>query len=166
MIQDGWNVDAAVTNAAFMSRTADTSTAGKVALENAGSDSLEDVQKDINDIFTAVGIDGEDDTAANTYANENYITNADSYKTCIEKLDAALDSHADATAGHGVTEVVGTTETQTLSNKTFSDDIVGLGKIYLGDPTTNGSWRFDVTSGNLSIEKRVDGSWEVKGVFE
>jgi hypothetical protein len=36
----------------------------------------------------------------------------------------------------------------------------------LGDPQTDGSWRFMVdTSGNLSVQKRESGSWVEKGNF-
>lgn len=36
---------------------------------------------------------------------------------------------------------------------------------YLGDETTDGSWRIGVTAGNLTFEKRVSGSWESKGAM-
>ena len=36
----------------------------------------------------------------------------------------------------------------------------------MGDPKTNGSWRFMIdTSGNMSVQKRVSGSWVEKGNF-
>ena len=36
----------------------------------------------------------------------------------------------------------------------------------LGDARTDGSWRLKIdSSGNLSVEKRVSGSWIVKGNF-
>jgi hypothetical protein len=36
---------------------------------------------------------------------------------------------------------------------------------YLGDPSTDGSWRFHVTSNNLRFERRISGSWVDKGGF-
>lgn len=105
MISDGSPVNAAYTNSKLMSRTNDTSTAGKLALTNAGSAALVDTQKDINDIFTATGINGENDANANVYATNNVIADADSYKESIESLDAEFDpttGHThDGTAGQG-----------------------------------------------------------------
>jgi len=36
---------------------------------------------------------------------------------------------------------------------------------YIGDPKTNGSWRFYVSSGDLIFEKRVSGNWVEAGRF-
>lgn len=47
-ISDGNDVDAATTNAAFMSRTTDTSTTGKVDLNDTGSAAITDIQDKIN----------------------------------------------------------------------------------------------------------------------
>lgn len=35
--------------------------------------------------------------------------------------------------------------------------------IYIGDPSTDGSWRFTISAGDLSFQKRVSGSWVEKG---
>ena len=48
MIVDGELVNAAVTNAKLMSRTADTSTVGKINLENSDSPIVIDVQRQVN----------------------------------------------------------------------------------------------------------------------
>ena len=40
--------------------------------------------------------------------------------------------------------------------------ISATGSYYIGDPSTDGSWRFKInSSGNLVIEKRVSSSWEI-----
>jgi len=37
---------------------------------------------------------------------------------------------------------------------------------YIGDPNTNGSWRFYINgSSQLVVEKRASGSWETSGIF-
>jgi hypothetical protein len=37
---------------------------------------------------------------------------------------------------------------------------------YIGDPNTNGSWRFYINgSSQLVVEKRTGGSWEASGIF-
>lgn len=38
-------------------------------------------------------------------------------------------------------------------------------EIYLGDPATNGSWRFKVVDGKLRAQLRVAGVWTNKGGF-
>jgi hypothetical protein len=50
-----------------------------------------------------------------------------------------LDTHTESTSAHGVTEVVGTTESQTLSNKTLGSDLAAGGyKVSgLADPTAD-----------------------------
>jgi microcystin-dependent protein len=93
-VSDGQRGNAATLNAAFVSRTADTSMDGTLDLNNSGSAAVADAQSVINDLLT--------DVAA--------------------KADAAdLTTHAALTVAHGATgAVVGTTNTQTLTNKTMS----------------------------------------------
>jgi len=59
--------------------------------------------------------------------------------------------------------------TRTPSSKLDVAGDVEIGNInyfYLGDPGTNGSWRFHVdTSNNLRFERRVSGGWIDKGGF-
>ena len=37
--------------------------------------------------------------------------------------------------------------------------------LYIGDQSTNGSWRFYISGDNLVVEKRESGSWAEKGAF-
>lgn len=39
------------------------------------------------------------------------------------------------------------------------------GTIYIGDPNTNGSWRFTVIGNNLIVERRESGVWVEKSAF-
>ncbi len=41
-------------------------------------------------------------------------------------------------------------------------EIVSTGAFYIGDPDTNGSWRFTIDGANLVFEKRESGSWVTK----
>lgn len=40
------------------------------------------------------------------------------------------------------------------------------GKYYIGDETTNGSWRFYIVDGNIQFEKRIAGVWTPKETIE
>ena len=100
-------LQSAVTNTAYVSKIADDIKTGKFTLANPlEGTSILSVQKSINQIFLNQGTT-EDDVNAKVYANENYITNGDSQKTCIEKLDASLDgvntdlvNHIASTSAH------------------------------------------------------------------
>lgn len=47
---------------------------------------------------------------------------------------------------------------------TLGDVSVPIDKyFYIGDSTTNGSWRFYISSGDLTFEKREAGTWNLKG---
>ena len=59
MISDGQRVNAAVVNAALMSRTANTSTTGKLDLLNDASPEIEDVQLEINKSRLFIGAEQE-----------------------------------------------------------------------------------------------------------
>ena len=94
-VVNGQDVEASIVNAAFMSRISDTSTVGKVSLENANSTSIDDTQKFINDVASAVGT-FENDTNANNYTSQVIIANGDTYKEAIEKLDVNADDQGNA----------------------------------------------------------------------
>lgn len=40
------------------------------------------------------------------------------------------------------------------------------GKYYIGDETTDGSWRFYIVSGDIQFEKRIAGIWTPKETIE
>ena len=95
-ISDGQNVNASVTNAAFMSRLVDTSTIGVVGLSNVtNGDSgagVTNLQRAINETFDAVGMTGEGDATRNDYSSNNVVTDGDDRKVAIGKLDGEFDT--------------------------------------------------------------------------
>lgn len=95
-VTDGQAVNAAVTNAAFMSRTVNTSTVGTVTLNNTtnvnSGAQVTNAQRAVNETFDAVGMTGEGDTTRKDYSSNNYVANGDSHKVAIGKLDTALST--------------------------------------------------------------------------
>jgi microcystin-dependent protein len=88
---NGQKVNAAATNAAFVSKTTDSTTVGKLTLNKAAEGSqVESVQKAVNKIYEGLGTTGQDDADINNYANNNVILDGDSRKVAIEKLDDAI----------------------------------------------------------------------------
>lgn len=82
-------------NNAFMSRTVDTSTVGIVNLANgspASGSAVANIQQAHNETFDAVGMTGISDTTRKDYSSNNVLSNGDSHKTSLGKLDAEFDS--------------------------------------------------------------------------
>jgi hypothetical protein len=93
---DGQSVNAAVTNAAYVSRTVDTSTTGKIDLNNADAASgtgVTNAQRSLNGqaSFTGAAANGTYDQKP-TWTNNNYGVSTDDLKTRVDSLDGALDS--------------------------------------------------------------------------
>ena len=99
-VSDGQNVNAAVSNAAWMSRTVDTSTIGVVTLNNTATAEsgalITNAQRAINETFDAVGMTGEGDATRKNYSSQKVVTNGDSHKVAIGKIDATFHE----TTGH------------------------------------------------------------------
>jgi len=90
-VTNGQAVEAAVVNAAYMSRTSNTSTVGVIDLSKptgSGAQIL-DAQQVMNNFIETIGMLDQDDTSL-TYATTNYVTNGESLKEAISALDAAL----------------------------------------------------------------------------
>lgn len=97
-VTDGQAVNAAVTNAAFVSRTQDSSAAGKINLQEASTTDLIDIQRVVNEQLDQSGLSNQAATDANAkvYSSNNVITDGDNQKVAIGKLDAEFDT----TTGH------------------------------------------------------------------
>jgi len=94
-------------NTAFLSRTApNTSTVAILALQNSQSQSgasVDNVQQALNETFDAVGMSGTNDATRKNYASQTVITNGDSHKTALGKIDAKFNG----TTGHAHTGAAG-----------------------------------------------------------
>ena len=109
MIKNGQKANQDNLNAAFQSRTVDTSTTGKVSLINtadvASGPQVTNTQRAINETFDAVGMTGEGDATRKQYSSSNYVAPGDSHKVAIGKLDA--QAKAQTTANVPATQVTG-----------------------------------------------------------
>jgi hypothetical protein len=93
-------VEATYTNSKLMSRTTDTSTTGKVSLENTSDVNsgaiVSNSQRAHNETFDAVGMTGIGDSNRNVYSSNEVITDGDDRKEAIGKLDQMFN----LSAGH------------------------------------------------------------------
>lgn len=117
-VANGQPADETTFNSSFMSREADTSTVGVVALQNTINPNsgavIANAQRYINEIAAAAGVSGEGDATANVYSSNNVVTDGDDYKTAIGKLD---DATASANGLYGVDQEA----TLDSASGTFSD---------------------------------------------
>ena len=95
-ISDGLRVNATNSNAAWISKTTDDTTTGKLGL-NKGTEgtAVVSTQKALNTIFGATGITGENDVDAKNYSSNNYVADGITYKAAIEALDSQLKTTTD-----------------------------------------------------------------------
>lgn len=119
-ISDGQPVNAAASNAAWMSRTQDTSTIGKVSLQESGSSSIADIQKLTNEIMSDIGRSSEVDAASKDYSSNNVIANGDNRKVAIGKIDGKFA----ASGGHAHTGVAG------QGDKISANDLLNFNKYF------------------------------------
>lgn len=96
MVNDGQKINASVTNSAFISRTSDSNTTGVVSLDNTSDvdsgASVPNTQQAHNETFDAVGMTGIDDTTRKDYSSNEVVTNGDSHKVAIGKVDAEFNN--------------------------------------------------------------------------
>jgi hypothetical protein len=166
-IQDGVSATGANFNAAFLSRTQNSSTVGVVDLNNTADPNsgaqVSNAQRAINETFDAVGMTGIGDASRNNYSSNNYVTNGSSRKTAIGQLDAALAS-LDAAKLEGPGPTVADRSVVVFDGPTGSliaesavtIDVTG-NVIIPGDLTVNGtttsinSTNLDVTDQNITV---------------
>lgn len=124
-VANGQKSDQNTFNNAFMSKTTNSTTVGVIDLNNTSDlDSgprITNAQQAANEIFDAVGMTGIDDAARKDYTSNNYISNGDSHKSAIGKLDDAI---ADLAAA--IIPDVGVPGQITLLNNSAAIDIPDL----------------------------------------
>jgi hypothetical protein len=103
-VVDGQKANAAIYNAAFVSKTADSTAVGVLDLNNItdvnSGARVTNVQRAINELFDAVGMTGIGDSTRKNYSSTSIIANGDSHKAALGKLDSqvALNSLSLASA--------------------------------------------------------------------
>lgn len=161
-ITNGQPVSAAVTNAAFVSRTTDSTVVSKVTLDKSGSGTtITDTQAVINKALDVIGTT-EADSTPNNYSSANFVSNGDNRKVAIGKLDTQLKTTNDnvnaATADIASHETrLDDLETGNMTiagNKTFSGNTIFNGNITVnGTTTTVNSTTTDVVDPNITVNK-------------
>jgi len=175
-VVNGQKVEASVVNNAFMSRLDNTSTVGKVALQNtdAGSGSaIINTQGYINKLANILGTSELDATPLN-YISNDVVADGDNHKVAIEKLDAyAGDLRTDVTtlqtavANIQAEQIVQNNRLTTIEssdstfggNKTFSGSVTIQGNLDVnGTLTTINSTQLEVTDPLITLN---DGGTDV-----
>lgn len=94
-------LSSAVANATFLDKTQDDATVGEISLNSpspASGNSISNIQGYINEIASASGIDFFTDPDGTVYTSNNFISDGDSRKVAIGKLDAQAQSNSVSTA--------------------------------------------------------------------
>jgi len=86
-------LSSAVANATFLDKTIDDATVGKIALNEASSSSISDIQSYTNELADTDGVVGEADPNRKIYSSNNVVTDGDDRKVAIGKLDAQVGTN-------------------------------------------------------------------------
>lgn len=176
-VSNGQDVNAAVTNAAFMSRTADTSTTGVVNLNNTSDvnsgDEITNAQRLINEVADSDGTNGEGDATRKVYSSNRVIADGDDRKTAIGKLDGNMpvspatngglvhgngtSGQMDISSGVRVSGGAGNPNLSVDGTMSVGGTAVFNGNVtILGTTTSVNSTNTDVLDKNITINKGGD----------
>ena len=118
-VSNGSPATASTFNNAFVSKITDSTTTAVITLDNTSDvnsgDTITNTQRYINEIADSDGTVGEGDSSRTTYSSNNIVSNGDSRKVAIGKLDAEFD----ASTGHAHTGAAG--EGPVISAATLSN---------------------------------------------
>lgn len=140
-VSNGQDVNAQVTNAAFVSKTTDSTVVSKITLSRGASGAeIPDTQQAINDLLNA-----SSDVQAE-----------------IDAVETDLANHKSATSAHGVSgAVVGTTDAQTLTNKTLTSPTINTPLVNVQSLTEQGSTPSTPSAGVRKIYAKADGVYHL-----
>lgn len=161
-VSNGQSGNATVFNAAYMSRTTNTSTTGTITLNEAVATSITDLQAFVADeIADTVGFT-EGDPNRKNYSSNNLITNGDDHKVAIGKLDQGIQDVDDKTVdgpvsatADGVARYDSTTGKLIKNSGVTIDDSDNM--VIPGDLTVNGTTTtintatLDVADTNITV---------------
>lgn len=149
---NGQIATAATFNNALASKTDDNILLGKQALNEPSSTFVTDLQLCIEELFGIVG-SFESEPTPNNYTSNTYITDGDSLKVAIGKLDAQLTTTQTQVSGHETR--LDDIESNVFSfsgDKTFNDNVTITGDLTVnGTTTTVNSSTLNVTDANILI---------------
>lgn len=102
-VNNGEAVEATLVNSRLLSRTTNTSTTGTLGLSNTSNvnsgSAIVNTQRAVNESMDTVGMTGEGDATRKNYSSNNILSNGDSHKTSLGKVDAEFN----ASSGHAHT---------------------------------------------------------------
>lgn len=178
-VSDGQAADAVNFNAAFVSKSANSTMTAILDLFNTADVNsgarVQNVQQAITELWNAVGITSIGDTGRNNYSSNNYVVDGTSRKAAIEALDVALAAVVAAdkvvtqggvSTNHAIPRYVGT-DGKTIQNSTSTIDDSGnmsvggdltvAGDFHVdGTTTTTSSDHLDVTNQTISVNDGGD----------
>ena len=133
-VSDGENVNALVTNAAFISRTINSNTIGKINLENSDSNSVIDLQQTINRLTPqVVAVETIAGAVISSDNNDKYQIRRVVSSSGQQTLDFALFGVTGGWDDGVVIELIGTSDINTLIARTDDSDSTQYGAILNGD---------------------------------
>lgn len=158
-VSNGQPANQTTFNTAFMSRTNDTNTVGKVDLEEASTTDLIDTQRVINEALDASGLANQAATDANAkvYSSNNVVADGDDRKVAIGKLDDEFDNSTGHNHdGTNSAEIPDAGLAQNGQVTTGAQSFAGI-KEFASRPTTNSIDIVDISSSQVITEKDIDG---------
>jgi len=162
-------------NSAFLSRTTNSNTIGKIDLENVSTTSLVDLQRIINELLDQQGLDNQAATDANAkvYSSNNVVSNGDDQKVSIGKLDGEFDvstGHSHDGIGSSQIEATNLLNINQIQNSllVFVDDaafetdkgsVAAQGDVYFNSTDlkvrVHDGVAFDELSGAVAMEREI-----------
>lgn len=160
-VSNGQIANASTFNSAFLSKTTDDVKAAKLGLNDTidpfSGGSIDNVQGLLNELIFTIGNAGENDSNRNAYSSNVIISDGDSRKTAIEKLDAAFTGLTGSNgyyAEYQSTTFSGAAGVDDTVTSSFSGKVSGGGASAVGVVTSAPNNRCEIR--NSSTLKAID----------